>query len=88
MKNQYIKTKSGEVAELPIRYCCLGISYGRDCPSSWGSIDSCGVKSCADDPMEKNCQHIIRDAKLTPCVRVELLTTTNKEVTNEHRNHQ
>ena len=73
MKNQYVKTLSGEIAELPMRYCYLSISRGMGCPAGWGSIDSHGIKSCTDEPMEKNCRHIIRGAKLAPCVKVELL---------------
>lgn len=44
---------------MKIRYCDTTPQERTPCQVGWGSIDNTGLRSCTDDPIEKNCRNVV-----------------------------
>jgi len=44
---------------MKVRYCDTILKQWKPCEVGWGSLDGSGLKSCTDEPKEKNCRLIV-----------------------------
>jgi len=50
-----------------IRYCVTTRGLWYKCNAGWGSIGGSGMKTCNDEPMEKNCRNIVESTDPLIC---------------------